>query len=265
MTGLKENDQKIIVDCYAVDVFIPAEYVGSEYRGTPYYSVIGNQVKYFAGLCNIRFYQNEKEFNNPLSVKTYVLGTPTTILCKPTDIDTRDVQFTKGGPVRKRIVLTFYKNDEFCANRNCIMNSAHMMMLLMRIKGGKIDAIPPQILYSIVRDCEKMNGMNLRIADEELQAFISERFRDPNDPTKRLRHSNSDEHSDRTLTYRMRDDAMQTTTFQAITHEDINNSLITSINRKHKGIVNEPTSVERIVRGLDIAPLLEDEPTDGPV
>ena len=43
-----------------------------------------------------------------------------------------------------------------------------------------------------------------------------------------------------------------------ITHEDINNSLITSVNRKRKGIVNEPTAVERIVRGLSIKPLLDE-------
>lgn len=257
-TILRTEKERILVNCYAIDVFIPPEYVGSEYRGTPYYSVIGNQVKYFAGLCNMRIYRNEKEFNNPLTTKTYPLGIPISVICRPSDIDPRDVQFTKSGPIRKRIVLTFYKNDEFMSNTNVIANSAHMMIILGRIEGGKLDAIPPRVLYSIMRDAEKMNYMNLRISDEELQAFIAERFRDPDNPSRRLRHSDVDEDSDRTLSYRMRVDAMQTTTFQAITHEDINNSLITSVNRKRKGIVNEPTAVERIVRGMSIKPLLDE-------
>lgn len=252
-----EKDQ-MLVNCYAVDVFIPPEYVGSEYRGTPYYSIVANQVKYFAGLAHIRIYRNEKEFNNPLSVPTYVLGTPVTIVCKPTDIDTRDVQFTKGGPIRKRIVLTFYKNDEFISNVNAIANTAHMMILIFQIEGGKLDGIPPQILYRIMREAERMNYMNLRIADEELQAFIAERYRDPKNPARHLRQSDSDPYSDQVLSYRMREEAMQSTTFQAITHEDINNSLITSINRKQHGIINEPTAVERIVRGMDIDPLVKE-------
>ena len=258
MSILRTSGESILVDCYAIDVFIPDEYIGSEYRGTPYYSVYGSQIKYFAGLCHMRIYQTEKEFNNPLSVNTYVLGVPTTLTCQPSDVDVREVQFTKTGPLRKRIVLTFFKNDIFVSNVNAIANTAHMMIMLLRIDGGKLDGIPPQVLYSIIRDGEKMNYMNLRIANEELQAYLSERFRDPSDPSKRLRHTSKDPDSDISLSYRMREDAMQTTTFQAITYEDINNSLITSVNRKHAGIINEPTAVERIVRGMDIEPLLDE-------
>ena len=259
MPIFRQEKEKILVDCYAVDVFIPPEYIGSEYRGTSYYSIIGTQVKYFAGMCNFRYYKNEKEFNNPSSVSTYVLGVPTTFISKPSEIDTRDVQFTKSGPIRKRIVLTFYRNDKFLCNVNTIANTAHMMIMLLRIQGGKIDGIPPQVLYSIVRDGERMNYMNLRISNEELQAFLSERYRDPDNPSKKLRHAKNPKYdADHTVSYRMREDAMQTTTFQAFTHEDINNSLITSINRKQHGIINEPTAVERIVRGMDIEPLVEE-------
>ena len=37
-----------------------------------------------------------------------------------------------------------------------------------------------------------------------------------------------------------------------------NTSLISSVNRKNSGIVDEPTAIERIVRGMDITPLVEE-------
>ena len=115
MPIFRTEKDKILVDTYAVDVYIPAEYVGSAYRGTSYYSIIGTQVRYFA-LANFRVYATEKQFKEPSSVPVYPLGIAMTVLCKPSDIDTRDVQFTKGGPMRHSIVLTFYKNDEFISN-----------------------------------------------------------------------------------------------------------------------------------------------------
>ena len=45
---------------------------------------------------------------------------------------------------------------------------------------------------------------------------------------------------------------MKTASYQALTHEDINTSLITSINRYQDGEVDEPLAMERVVRGLNM-------------
>lgn len=261
MAIFRKEKEKILVDTYAVDVFVPAEYVGSEYRGTPYYSVVGDQVRYFA-IANFRVYQNEKQLNDPLTVKTYPLGIPMTILCKPTERDTRDVQFTKDGPIRRCVVLTFYKNDEFVSNDAAISTSNHMMMLLGRLSGGKLTYIPPAVISQIIPIGEKMNGINLRISPEELEMYIAERYRNPNNTAQKLRFSDTvKDDSDRMVSYRMREESMQTTSFQAITHEDPNNAFITSINRKRKGIYNEPTIPERIARGMSIDDLNKENET----
>lgn len=258
MALFRQEKEKILVDTYAVDVFVPAEYVGSEYRGTSYYSIIGNQVRYFA-IANFRVYATEKQFKDPLSVPTYPLGIPMTILCKPTEIDTRDVQFTKTGPIRRCVVLTFYKNDEFVSNTAAISTSNHVMMLMGRVSGGKLTYIPPVVVAQLFPDAEKMNGVNLRISPEELEMYISERYRNPNNTSQKLRFSDTvKDDSDRAVSYRMREESMQSTTYQALTHEDPNNSLITSINRKRKGIYNEPTIPERITRGMPIDSLNEE-------
>ena len=259
MPDFHQEKEKILVDAFAVDVYIPAEYVGSEYRGTSYYSVIGNQVRYFA-LANFRVYHSQKELDDPMSCKTYVLGIPMVVLSKPTEIDTRDVRFTREGPSRRCVVLRFYKNDEFICNTAGISSSNHVMMLLGRISGGKITNIPPAILTRIIPDAEKMNDVSLRISPEELEMYVAERYRDPSNPKRKLRFADAKlVNSDRAVSYRMREEAMQTTTFQAFTHEDVNNALITSINRKRSGVYNEPTIVERIVRGMPIDKLNQEK------
>lgn len=249
-------NEQILVDTYAVDVFIPAEYLGSEYRGTSYYSIIGNQVRYFA-VANFRVYHTEKQFKDPLSVLTYPLGIPMTILCKPSEIDTREVKFTVNGPIRKCIVLTFYKNDEFISNVKGIANGNHVMMLLWRLSGGKLTHIPPTVVAQMVPDAEKMNKVNLRISPEELEMYISERYRNPNNPSQKLRFSSADLDSDKEVSYRVRDEVMKSNTYQAVTHEDPNNALIVSTNRARRGEYNEPTIAERIVRGMSIDDIIE--------
>lgn len=254
----RTEKDKILVDCFAVDVFLPESYIGSEYRGASYYSVYGNLIKFYA-LGNIRFYKNDKELQNPLSTKTYVLGIPTVVTSKPSEISTQDVQFTQNGPIRKCIVLRYYRNDEFLCTQNTIATFYHMMMLTNRLNGGKITFIPPHLMPSIIEQAERMNYQDLRLPKEEIEMLVSERYRDPDHPSRRVRFATElNPDSDRILSYRMRDDAMQTTTFQAITHEDINKSLVASVNRKRKGIRNNPTVTERIVRSMPIDDLTND-------
>lgn len=251
----KEVKDKILVNTHAIDVFVPYEYVGAEYRGTIFYAVVGTQVKYLA-ICNMRVYKNAKEFDNPLSVPTYVLGIPMVVVAKPTEIDVQDVQFTKNGPKRKCVVLTFMNGDEFISNHNAIKTHNHVMMLLNKLDGGKLTFIPPHIIVDLIGLAQKMNGVNLRIPPEIVEMYVSERYRDPDNTSRKLRFNDKiDEDSDRIVSYRMREEAMQTSTYQAITHEDINNALITSVNRKKHGIISEPTLAERITRGLDISDL----------
>lgn len=252
MPLFRTEKEKILVDTYAVDVYVPEDYVGAAYRGTSYYSVIGTQVRYFA-VANMRIYRTEKEFKDPMSVPVYPLGIPMTIMCKPTEIDTREVQFTSGGPLRKCVVLTFYKNNEFVSNTAAIASNNHIMILLNRLMGGKLTNVPPTVIAQIIPDAEKMNFASLRISPEELEMYIAERFHDPDNPRRKLRFADHvDPDSDRAASYRMREEAMQDTTFQAITHEDPNNAFIVSINRTRKGIFSQPTITERITRGLPI-------------
>lgn len=254
---LKQSGSEIFLDTYALEIYLPYDYTEKTYRGNAYYSVIGSKVQFF-GVGNMRFYQTQKAMDSPMTVKCHPLGCPVMILSSPTEIDTRDVQFSKGGPIRKCIVLTYYKGDSVVSNTACIKRSENVMIALTRLESGKFNHLSPETAYGILQDCQTMNGLSLRIPPEVEAIFVAERYRDPAHPSQKARFGDPAPAPDQYLSYNMRQEAMKSTTYQAITHEDINASLITAINKKNKGIVDQPTTMERIVRGMDMTELVED-------
>lgn len=244
------------VNIYGMEVYLPYDYLEKAYRGLNYYSVVGSKVRYY-GVGNMRLYQNKAQMESPLTVKTYALGVPMIITSEPSEIDTREVQFTKGGPVRKCIVLTFYKDDVFLDNTNAIKSNDNVMIFLTRLEGGKLDHVSPEVADGILQDVQEMNGVKLKIPTEEEEIYVAERYRSDRDPTKKARMVDSS-NPDKVTSLNMRQEAMRTTTYQAITHEDISTSLITSVNRANAGIVDEPTIMERVTRGLDMSDLIEE-------
>ena len=64
------------------------------------------------------------------------------------------------------------------------------------------------------------------------------------------------ENMDDITSLNMRQEGMAGSIYQAFSNEDINTSLISSVNRKRDGIVDAPTVMERIVRGMDVSDLI---------
>ena len=255
MKNVVIKDNTAYVDAFAMEVYLPADYGDKAYRGLNYYEVAGTEVRYF-GVGNMRFFDSEKEMTNPESKKVYTLGLPVIITSIPTEIDVRDVTFVKGGRVRKCIVLTFYKDDIFIKNLNVIQSNNNVMIMLSRIEGGKLDHVLPDEAVQMLQDCQTMNKLKLNIPSEEEEMMVAERYRMAGS-MKHARFGEPDNMDD-IMSLNMRQEGMEASTYQAFSNEDINTSLISSINRKAAGIVDEPTSIERIVRGMDITPLVEE-------
>lgn len=249
---LKEVGSQMVVDSFAMEVYLPAEYINSAYRGSPYYSVLGTKVR-FLGVGSMRFFKSQKELDDPESVKSYPLGIPMLITTEPYEVDVRDVRLSKGGPLRRCVVMSYNKGDLFLVNTEVIKNVDAMMMLLSRLEQGKLDYIPPEVAVQIIRDCETMNGISLRIPSEEMEIFVAERYRDPNHPTRKYRFHTGAVDPDSMISHNMRTDAIQGTSFQGVMHEDINSALIAAANRKDAGIIDDPSPFERVIRGLDMS------------
>lgn len=252
----RQANNSTYVTAYAVEVYLPFDYMGKAYNGYECYALVGSNVRFYA-VGMMRAFNNEKELDNPTSVKCYPLGMPMLVESSPSVIDIREVQFTKDGPLRKCIVLTYYKNDTFIVNNSLIQSSNNMMILLSLMEGGKLAFFPPDALVQVLADCEKFNKMSLRIPSEEEEIFVAERYRNPANKNKKARLS-SNVNPDNLISYNMRQDTMHTSTYQAWVGEDISMSLIVSANRAEAGITDEPTVMERIVRNMDMDDIVED-------
>lgn len=243
------------VDVFAIEVYLPFDYMGKAYQGYEYYSLIGSNVRFF-GVGMMRKFDNQNQLDNPQNVKCFPLGIPMRIESSPSLIDTREVQFTKGGPIRKCIVLTYYKNDVFLVHNDSIQSSNNMMILLNLLDGGKLAFFPPDAMVQLLADAEAFNKLSLRIPSEEEEIFIAEKYRNPANHFKKARFSDAD--PDTLVSYNNRQDTMQTSTYQAWIGEDINTSLLVSANRAEDGIVDEPTIMERVVRNMNMDDIIED-------
>jgi len=250
MQTFRLDKEKAYVDAYAMEYYVPYHMLDKAYRGYKYYELAGTKVKFF-GVGNMRFFASEKAMEDPFSSKVYTLGVPMMLVCEPSDISVRDVKFTKGGKPRKSVVLTFYRNDIFVDNLNLLQNGNNVMVLMNLIESGKLDNVLPDDAAEIFRDVQLMNKSKLRIPPEEEEIMISERYRDPSNHMRKARyHEGPFVSPDELVSLNMRQEAMSSTTYQAITHEDINTSLISSVNRKRAGIVDEPTPSEAVVRNI---------------
>lgn len=238
--------EDIIVTAPIVEVYVPYDYFTSQL-----YEVVGDNVRYYA-VANFKVFKNEKERENRENIATYPLGIPLFVMAHPSEIDTQEVSFKKNGITRRSIVLTFYKDDKFIVNRSCIKSADNVMVLMQRLESGKLDNIPPAMVADMLDYGQQLNSVSLNLPSEMVKIFVAERYHDPNNQSRKLRFSKAKNTDDDIVSYNMREEAMQSTTYQAVTFEDINSAVITSINRKNAGIKDEPTYMEKIIRGEKI-------------
>lgn len=254
MAHLEVNSKsEMIVTDHAMHVYLPAHYKDTAYRGEPYYSMLGAKAKYL-GVGWIRFFKDDKEladFANPKN-RAYPLGLPILITSEPATTDMVELQFSVGGPKRKVIVLTFYKGDRFLINTHVIKNSDAVMMELAQLDQGKRDMYLPEVTVGILRDCQSMNGLSLRIPSEEEEIFIVQKYRDPTRPSRNYRFHEGKAEGDQMISYNSRMDVMKNTTFQAVFGEDFNTAAIVSINKSDRGEIDEPSAFESLVRGMSM-------------
>lgn len=244
---IKEVDNKMIVDVPILEIYLPVEYKD---RGL--YYMKGPLVEFF-GVCNMKTFKTEDELEHRESVKTVPVGLALMITSNPTEIDIETVKFSPTSPQRKCVILRYYKNDELMTNTSCIISSDNVGNFVTLLENGKLDFIPVKYIRDILDRSERINKTNLRLSLEAKDAMIIECYRDPHNINRSLRHAKNRD-SDVVLSPTSREESMLSSTYQAFTFEDINSSLLASVNRARAGVVEEPTVMERIIRGDTVTP-----------
>ena len=257
----KTEDKQVLVECYAAQILLPAEYQDISYRSTPYYAMLGTKCRYI-GIGMMRFFNNDKELNNEENVKCHPLGVPALITSEPDNVDIRDVRFSKKGPLRRCLVLTFYKGDKFMVSAEAIQNSDACMMYLARLEQGKLDMYDPKVGIEMLRDVQVMNKLNLRIPSEEEEIFVVERYRDPDHPGRKARYHTGNYEPDSSISHNSRVESHKTTSYAAVMGEDINSGLIASVNRYNDGIRDDASMAEDLFLSRDMSKYAEADKAD---
>lgn len=241
---LKKIDNKIIVTAPIIELYLPAEYA----QKSNLYTMKGERVEFF-GVCNMKKFDNEAGLENRSAAKTIPVGIPMILISNPSEIESNvQVQFYPDGPFRKCIVLRYYKDDEIVCNTQCIRSADNVTALMEMLENGKLTFFPVKYIPALIQKVQDMNKVNLRLPTESIQAMIAERYRDPEHPSKKLRFA-KDPDSDDIVSVTPREETMLSSTYSAFSFEDINSSLIASVNRAKAGIHDEPTIMEKIIRG----------------
>lgn len=248
----KTEDKQVLVDTYALRVMLPEEYRTLSYRSTPYYSMLGTKCRYL-GIGMMRFFNNEKELENEESVKCHPLGIPVLITSEPDSVDVYNTRYSKNGPLRRCLVLTFYKGDKFMVSSEAIQNPDACMMYLARLEQGKLDMYDPKVAIEMLRDVQIMNKLNLRIPPEDEEIFVVERYRDPDSPGRKARYHTGNFEPDSMISHNSRVESHKTTTYSAVFGEDLNSALISAVNRYDAGIRDEATMAESLFLSRDMS------------
>lgn len=242
MQIFKKTGSSIIVEAPIVEVYVPFEYSTREL-----YQVVGENVRYF-GIANFKVFDNEAQLEHREKPKTIPFGISAFIDAHPSETEVDDVQFVKDGIYRKCIILRFYKGDAFAVSTDIIKSPDNVSIVMNMLENGKLDNIPANCVAKVIRHAQDINGVNLRLPEEYLRVLVAEKYRDPERRSQKIRYSSNPE-SDTVLSVNSREETMLSSTFQGITFEDINTSILVACNRKEAGIEEKESVMEQIIKG----------------
>ena len=196
---------------------------------------IYGDIVHVMGIFNFRVGNKDGEIDK--NSKVYTFNFPSMFNTKPSSIEEKEMKLVTNSPTTKYYVLKYYKNDKMMVSTEIIQDISNLKVFINLLLAG---TIPPTIEYeSILKmfyKCMEINNETANVTGLVLSIIVSEicRFKkDETIPFRRIIGNNKYNVSQ--LDYKMcnyRQVCANTSTFTAITFEDIDTMLAYSINRK---------------------------------
>lgn len=240
----KYSGDQILVDTYGLELYLPFEY-----SNNGFYRMLGNKVEWL-GIANYKAFGSEKEMENRDAVPTYPIAISGFITSKPFEVDIGDVKFVKGGVERHSLILRFFKNDIFVVNKNIIKSVDNLKAIMSLLESGKLENIPVEHIPSALNKAQETSNVKLALSQSYLDVIAIEHYRNPDNVAQKYRHGETNK-TGAVRAINAREESMSASTFQMVSFEDINTSMLASCNRDDKGIRDEATAIEKIIKGSD--------------
>lgn len=240
---LVEKDDKIYFNGGKLEIFIPKSYFKNDIA-----EMYGTFIESLA-IFVFKFYEHEDD----VKCKTFQISLPEKISFKFSESEEFEGEVKRGMEIDKYYKFILYSGDEFLNSVNIPKSYKHMEAFVNLHHTTKI----PQTteyhdILNLYLDSMSINGTSLRMPLGVLEMMISELARDSNNAEIPFRKAIGPKGSKvQPLDYKqisIKNLATINSTFTAITSEDMNRSIISSVNKYRNDGLEVETPIEKTIK-----------------
>ena len=236
---LKRVGNKVLYDGVKAEFFIPDYFFKADYA-----EEIGSSYNVFG--CFETFHYNNE--NDPRSkAKKAAFQYPLKFITHPDEIGEETVDIGDG--LQKYKVLIYYRNATVFENADLIKSADNVYNYTKLLMNGKLDMMSYEDILRMFELCKYYNGVDLAVPGFYEETMIAEFYRNPKNITELARFIAKTDGT-KVKGINEREKVSFTSTFSAITFEDVDTMLTASINAKLEGKVDTPSEMEKVSLNL---------------
>lgn len=214
-----------------------------------YFNTSGNFAEDLSDKINVLGFFNVGIFENGKFKEMKTLNLPTMITIYVYDSELRDVEMTNGEIMQCKVVK--YLKDAKIMQSMIFQDDTNAKNMLQFITGGKLPKIVP---YSksleVWRKNQELNEVHFGVSSCYLELILSVMFRNPNDMSQKFSSIVSKEGVGDYdyATASIRQICQYNSTFTALTYEDMDSMITTSLNKSRDKVKERESPVEKIIK-----------------
>lgn len=238
---LIDDGEHIVFNGDYLEMYIPGFYFESKLAENS-----GSAIRVF-GVFNLRVTSNDKE------LKLETLNMPTMIYIHPSEIEKKELQLLKGqdGELTQYVIAKFYRGNKIMSN-SIPQDASNVELFLNLLCGGKI---PKTIAYSqVIKIWQKnlqINGVKLGVTSTILEIIIGEIYRNKSKPEETFAKLIGKNPGTSEFAYEpanIRQICARNSTFAALTFEDMDSMITSSLNINKYNKQETISPIEKIIK-----------------
>ena len=234
---VKAENGYIYCDAQYLEFYIPMYYFDDSTRFATDYS---DTIRTF-GVFNVGVFENGK------LKELKVLNIPTDITIHVYDYEIRDVEMNTGEKMQSKVVK--YLKGAKIMNDSIFQDSINVRIFIDRLISGKIPSfIPYSKIYNVFVKNTDLNGVNFGLSALHEEVLLSVVYRDKDDLSKKYSLVVKEKGDFGYTTASIRQICQYNSTFTALTFEDIDSMITTSLNKTRTKAKEVVSPIEQIIK-----------------
>lgn len=237
---IKDDGTNFILMAPYLEIYIPIDFFDKGISRSK-----GSNIQTFGLLYGRCF----NESNKPLH-KFELINLPTQIILYPTEMEDTKMSIIENRDAEPYRILKFYKGDKIMPNA-IIPSASNVNKFLDMLLSGKINYVPYTELLNIWETNLELNNVKPGVNAAILGIVISEIYRDKTNPIKRFGEIMGKDPKINPLDYNTansREVCSRNSTFAALTFQDMDAMITTSLNMHNYKKKQTVSPIEKIIK-----------------